>query len=180
MSKVCVQCEWEKPLSRFYKYRHYEAADNQSCKMCTAKQRKGMPITKCPDIPYTRAAEVKEYNKEYARFRRDTDPLFKLRNLIREHTKRYHEGARSKSTEEILGCSIKALQEHLDNSFEANYGMPREWKAGFELEIDHIIPLATAKDEATLYKLGHHTNLQYLFEEHNQDKKDKLDWKLPE
>ena len=43
--------------------------------------------------------------------------------------------------------------------------------------IDHIIPISSAKTREEIYKLNHFSNLQPLCSKKNQDKKDKLNYK---
>lgn len=104
------------------------------------------------------------------------DPMFKLkgdiRTMIRLSVKNRtnYSFIKTKSTEEILGCSIDEFIEYLQNKFEdgmtlENHGL---W------HIDHVIPLSTAKNEEDVYKLCHYTNLQPLWAEDNLKKSNKI------
>jgi hypothetical protein len=57
-----------------------------------------------------------------------------------------------------------------------NHGNPKD--GVFDLnktwDIDHIIPITTAKTEDDVYRLNHYTNLQPLWAEDNMKKGDKL------
>lgn len=46
------------------------------------------------------------------------------------------------------------------------------------VNIDHIIPLATAKNEEDVMKLCHYSNLQLLKAKDNIEKGAKLNWRL--
>ena len=99
----------------------------------------------------------------------------KIRNLIWRSF--YRTGQRKrKHTEEILGCSVLELKEHLKETFAKNYGY--EWDEKEKVHIDHIIPLSTARSEEDVNKLCHYTNLQLLKEFDNISKHNKIDWKL--
>lgn len=70
--------------------------------------------------------------------------------------KKYKKKLRS---EEILGCSIEFFQKYIESKFTKgmtleNYG---EW------HLDHIIPLATAKNEEDVIRLNHYRNFQPLW-----------------
>ena len=73
-------------------------------------------------------------------------------------------------THEILRCSFVELKTYLENQFKD--GM--NWDNRSKWEIDHIIPLSSAKTEDELIKLGHYTNLRPLWKEENQSKRDKM------
>jgi hypothetical protein len=84
-------------------------------------------------------------------------------------------------TFEILGCSYEEFKSYIENKFESwmnwnNHGLytgnySETW------QLDHIIPISSAKTEEDIIKLNHYTNLQPLCSKINQiDKKDKLDW----
>ena len=85
---------------------------------------------------------------------------------------------KSKSTEEIIGCSFEDFKLYLESKFEdwmnwKNYGLYNgEYKSGWD--IDHIKPLSSAKTENDIYHLSHYSNLQPLCSRENRyDKKDK-------
>lgn len=67
-------------------------------------------------------------------------------------------------THEILGASFEEVMQHL--------GCPNGIPEGYEL--DHILPMALAYDEASAIKLNHYTNLQLLTKTANLEKRDKL------
>ena len=106
-----------------------------------------------------------------------TEPLFKLkkniRSLIRQSFKQ--SGFRKTSkTAEILCCTFQEFKKHIEKQFESwmtwdNYGM---YKPGADRtwNIDHKIPLASAKTEDELIKLNHYLNLRPLCSKENRDK----------
>ena len=61
---------------------------------------------------------------------------------------------------------MEELKIHLEKQFKP--GM--SWDNRKEWHIDHIVPLASAKDEETMNKLCHYTNLQPLWAEENLSK----------
>jgi hypothetical protein len=72
---------------------------------------------------------------------------------------------------DMLGCSIKEFQNHLEQQFSNdmtwdNYG--KMW------EVDHIIPLSSDKTKEGFIKLNHYTNLQPLLSYDNRIKGDKI------
>jgi hypothetical protein len=113
---------------------------------------------------------------EYHKIRRNTDPIFKLkgsiRNLIKDSFLRQHKKGwiKSKHSEEILGCTLEEFIHHLQSKFTEGMTLENHGK----WEIDHIIPLASAKNEKDVYKLNHYTNLQPLWKEDNRSKGDKF------
>ena len=76
------------------------------------------------------------------------------------------------ATQEMLGCNWLELKAHIESLF--TQGMT--WKNYGEWQIDHIKPLATAKNEDEVRILNHHSNLQPLWKADNYAKSDKLDW----
>ena len=67
-----------------------------------------------------------------------------------------------------LGCSLEELKKHLETQFKS--GM--SWDNYGDWHIDHIVPLASAQNEAEIKKLCHFTNLQPLWAEENLSKGD--------
>lgn len=69
----------------------------------------------------------------------------------------------------ILGCSNEFFKQHIEKLFESwmnwgNYGNPKDGVVELNKtwDIDHIIPISTAKTEEDVIRLNHYTNLQPL------------------
>ena len=119
-------------------------------------------------------------NKNYILKRRKNDSLFRLldnlRSLIRQSIVRnkYNKNSR---TVEILGCSVENFKSYIESKWESwmtwdNYGMydpnTNTW------QLDHIIPVSSAKTEEELIKLNYYTNFQPLLSIENILKSNKL------
>lgn len=137
--------------------------------------------------------KIKEYYKnnkeiiiknlnEYQKKRKKNDKLFKLvyniRNIIGNALRKKGYKKRAK-TANILGCQYEDFKIHIESQFEPwmgwdNYGKYNgEFNFGWDL--DHIVPLATAKTENDIIKLNKYTNLQPLCSKINRDiKRDKI------
>ena len=118
-------------------------------------------------------SDMVEYRKEYVKNNRDrlngqmneyqknlyqSDELFRLKSSIRNSVLRYLKDGKSKSTQEILGCSWEFLQTHLDTS------------GFYNPHYDHIVPLSWAENEDEVYALNHWSNFQVLESEDNRKK----------
>lgn len=112
---------------------------------------------------------LKEKRREYVKNRRKTDILFKLKDAIghniRESLKR-NGLSKVYRTEIILGCTITEFRTYLESKFENwmnwnNYGL-YNGEENYGWDIDHIVPISSAKDPDELLKLNHYTNLQPL------------------
>jgi hypothetical protein len=85
-------------------------------------------------------------------------------------------------THEIIGCTPLELKIHIESKFEDwmnwnNYGL-YNGELNYGWEIDHIVPLSSAKSEEDILKLNHYSNLQPLCSYTNRYiKSDKLDFK---
>lgn len=117
--------------------------------------------------------QIAEYRRGYRKKRYSEDPVFKIklnvRNLVCGSfiTKGYTKKSR---TYEILGCCYKDFVKHINNN-------PYGFTIGDErLDLDHIIPLATATTEEELLKLNHFTNFQLLPSEYNRNIKKDNPW----
>lgn len=72
-------------------------------------------------------------------------------------------------TVDILGCSLKEFQQYIENKFEnwmtwENYGNPSDGllEKSKTWDLDHIIPLSSAKSREDVLKLSHYSNYQPL------------------
>ncbi len=112
---------------------------------------------------------------EYTKLKRKTDTLYRLKGILRTRiivnlvANKYK---KSKSTEDLLGEKIIKVKEYLESKFKP--GMTWKNHGTYGWHIDHIIPLASAKDEHDVIKLFHYTNLQPLWANENLSKGSKL------
>lgn len=112
--------------------------------------------------------------------RRVENPLAKLslniRNLIKNSfLKNNHRKA--KKTVQILGCTVVEFKKYIESKWENwmswdNYGRYNPNRKTWQL--DHIVPIASAKNELDLIKLNHYTNFQPLLSFDNLMKSDKI------
>lgn len=127
-----------------------------------------------------RKTHRKELNKK-ALERKNNDPVYKLkcnlRGMIKNSFRRRGFKKKQKG-EEIYGCTVNELIEHLIKTYENNYNEKWDWKYLKDVHVDHIIPLASANTEEDVKKLCYFKNLQLLKAKDNLDKKDSLEWEL--
>ena len=113
--------------------------------------------------------------------RKEKDPIYKLkcnlRGMIKDSFRRRGFKKKQKG-EEIYGCSVNELIEHLIKTYENNYNEKWDWKYLKNVHVDHVIPLASANTEEEVKKCCHYTNLQLLKAKDNLIKSDKLDWSI--
>ena len=113
--------------------------------------------------------------------RKEKDNIYKLKCNIRGMIKnsfRRRGFKKKQKSEEIYGCSVNELIEHLIKTYENNYNEKWDWKYLKNVHVDHIIPLASVNTEEDVKKLCHYTNLQLLKAKDNLTKKDSLEWEL--
>lgn len=125
--------------------------------------------------------QVKIQKNNYKIKKIKNDVLFSLKHNINTsilyHLRNFGSSKKSR-TQEILGCSFDDFKIYLESKFEEwmnweNRGLYNgELKYGWD--IDHIIPISTAKTEEDVIELSHYTNLQPLCSKINRDiKRDK-------
>lgn len=184
-TKRCCKCNLWQDFSFFYKDKSNSHGLNSTCKSC-CKIIRNSEKTKQYFKEFQKTEHYKEYHKNYDKSekrqlsrertnlekRRKREKRYRLNNplykLKQNCSRRIRESLNNKKdkTIEYLGCSIIELKLHLEKQFKpemswSNYG---NW------EIDHIIPLCSAKTEEELIKLFHYTNLQPLWSHENRTK----------
>jgi hypothetical protein len=112
--------------------------------------------------------KLKIWRNNNQKNRRENDIIFRMSGNMRNYirmviSKEYH---KSKTSIEIIGCSFIQLKDYLESKFESwmnwdNYGL-YNGDLNYGWDIDHIIPLSSAKTEEELLRLNHYTNLQPL------------------
>jgi len=128
---------------------------------------------------YQKKYRIKHKNKlnkqhnEARKRRLKNDINFRIRYNLRVRLfKALHRNQKTKTTIDLLGCSIDFFKGWIENQFQA--GMT--WDNYGKWEIDHIIPCASfdmSKEEEQT-KCFHYTNLQPLWELDNIRKKDMI------
>lgn len=178
MTKVCSKCNIEKELDNFSKDSKRSDGYYPSCKKCRKIYSTNKPYNKDKhDNRKTQQMDYYRKNKEkhskYKKDRRITDSLFKLKDNIRSLvgiSMRNLGYSKTSKTQDIVGLDYESLKNWLEYSYFLNYGTDY---ADEKVEIDHIIPVSTAKTEEEVLKLNHYTNLQYLTPEDNRLKGDR-------
>ncbi len=124
----------------------------------------------------------KKKSNDISRSRYRTDILYRLKILIRSSIKRLLKKKELGSVD-ILGCSYDDFKRYLESKFETwmtwdNHGL-YNGKLNYGWDIDHIVPLSSAKTEEELIKLNHYSNLRPLCSKINRYlKKDDSDFTL--
>lgn len=117
---------------------------------------------------------------EYQKNRLKTDPVFRFkhqtRNFINQTFLRLHTEKFEKKNKELTGLTNNELAEYLLKTFKDNYGY--DWDFKEPVDIDHIVPLSSAKTMYEAIKLFHYTNLQLLKRADNRSKGTRTDWTL--
>jgi hypothetical protein len=142
-----------------------------------------------PEVRKKKIEYSKKYDKEnkykklkYRKRRYKEDIKYRLGELIRANIYSSLKKNKSKRTQEILSCTIEEFKLYLESKFEPWMTWDNQGKYNGEFnfgwDIDHIIPLSSAKTEEEIYKLNHFTNLQPLCSKINRDIKfNKLNYK---
>jgi hypothetical protein len=106
----------------------------------------------------------KKETNAYEKSKRNHDLLYKLKSNLRNRINyacKHLNTKKNKHTVELIGCSIQELKYHLEKQFSKDMSWNNYGKGGWD--IDHIIPLASAKTKEEIFKLCHYTNLQPLW-----------------
>ncbi len=200
--KICTKCKEEKNINEFHKRTQSKDGYHFNCKKCIKEGQKDYYSNNkerqkelSNKFKFNNPTYLKTYyqnNKKilnnkinlYNKEKRKTDPLFKLKGNIRcliNSNFKYKGFKKNTKNEIILGCNKIFLYSYLESKFESwmsweNYGK-YNGKPNFGWDIDHIIPLSSAKTEEEFLKLNYYTNLQPLCSYTNRDiKRDKLNY----
>ena len=173
--RSCYVCKTKKDVSEFYNDSSKSSGVASKCKPCSnikLKERRKRRIQNDPE--YRKMINRKKEKKRVKREERD--PVFKLkrkmRNVLRKSFKRRGYTKNSKS-QKILGVDWGLVKEHFESLFTD--GM--SWDNHGLWEIDHIIPVSSAKNYDEIIKLNHYSNLQPLWKEDNRKKGNNVLWK---
>lgn len=116
----------------------------------------------------------KKRDREAKARRRAADPLFKLRSNIGTLITNYMSRSgykKSSRTFEILGCSYKDFEKHIESQFAP--GM--SWDNRDKWHLDHRVPCSVAENEQELLRLNRWDNFQPLWINDNTSKAASVD-----
>jgi len=190
MNKICSVCKNEKNIDDFHKSKSSKDGFRWDCKDCRKIERKiynqknNQKNKEYKKKYYELNKEtIQTYNKEwsknnpkyqgeYHKEKMKKDPIFhmsqKLRSRLRDYLKK-NKISKKNSLFEILGCTPVDLKKYLEEKFYD--GM--SWDNRSLWDIDHIIPLSSAKTIHEVEILSHYTNLQPLWRIENLKKSNK-------
>jgi hypothetical protein len=201
-TKICKRCDVDKLLSEFGKNSKLKSGLSNVCFDCRRIESKNFytknkekelerhrkksknfrlnnrekALNKLYDWKSKNKDHINEYAKKYYHNRKKQDSLFILtrraRAVVISSFKRACNGRyiKGNKTEDILGCSFFEFMNFIENLFKEgmsfnNYG---EW------ELDHKIPISSAKNEEEIIKLNHYSNFQPLWKLENRLKSNKI------
>ena len=181
-TKKCSKCGEVKELGEFHRCRTNPDGHHYHCKTCRRENETKSTHGKATKKKYNKIyyqnnkesilARTNGYKKvnskkiqAHVRERRLNDEFFALKERARR-TVRRGLFEKSKQSTKLLGCSWKRLRVHIESQF--SYGM--SWENRRDWHIDHIKPLATAKDLKEQEQLHHYTNLRPLWASENQSR----------
>lgn len=166
--KHCKRCNITKPICEFPKDRTRTDGYSYVCTLCVRikqkEYRSKVDWAKRNRDYYQRNREKCVADKvAYNRKKLETDPFFKfklrVRNAVRASFVRSGKGRKTTKTELILGCSSEFFKTYIESKFTDNMS----WDNMSEWHLDHIIPLAVAKNKDDVIALCHYSNFQPLW-----------------
>jgi hypothetical protein len=178
---ACSEASAKYKANNLEKRRALDAAHQAKMRKENPEHHKGIALRWREKNRAALATRQREYRIKFPdvvkKTRRDQDlknrlnPRFRLHQALRSGCRRaciYSGNRKSKRTIEIVGAEVSVVKDYIQSLFKPgmsfdNYG---EW------QIDHIIPLATAKSIDHAYALCHYTNLQPLWKHENLMKSD--------
>lgn len=185
--RACKKCGIEKPLYSFEKYfKNGREYFRWTCRDCKRKERlvyerqyRKKNYKKKSEINRKWAIKNKELLYANRKKKRESDEVYRCIELLRNRLWKVFDKKgeiNSESLEKILGCTTKEFYSYLMQTYFENY--KEKYNGTQKVNIDHVVPLATAKTKEDVYKLFHYKNLQLLSPEHNKRKWCKESWKI--
>ena len=186
--KKCYRCGELKEINMFSVNKKSKDGLYSYCSECRKQYRKdNIEKIKQYDLEYSKSPIAKESKKKYKQKNKDkineyrrnyrkevllNDELFILKSAIRDSI-RYNlklKGViKNNKTCDILGCTFEEFKSHIESLWEDwmnwdNYGNPKDniFELNKTWDLDHIIPISSAKTNDDVYKLNHYSNFQPL------------------
>lgn len=125
-------------------------------------RNKSKIIEKCKKYDKENREKVNVRKRVYQYNRRKINPHYALSCRLRGrfNSALRRRGYTKKSmVHKMVGCDWLTLKNHIESKFIDGMG----WDIFYKIHIDHIVPLASAKNELELTELFHYKNLQPLW-----------------
>ena len=181
--KKCRFCNELKSLSLFCKNRNQNDGFNTECKACVKNYKiQNAEVIKLQARNWIINNREKIRNYDNNKYKNNHE--YRLKKMITIsiiQSFKYNGFSKKSRTHQILGCSFKEFKQYLESKFEPwmtweNQGL-YNGELNYGWDVDHVIPLSSAKTEEDIIRLNHFSNLQPLCSKINRDiKKDKLDY----
>ena len=119
--------------------------------------------------------KIKEYHRNYLKNKKATDPLFKLKILLRSRILecfRVKNYTKRNKTINILGCSFEDFKQYIEMQWQPwmnwdNHGL-YNGELNYGWDLDHIIPISSAKTQEDVIRLNHYSNFKPLCSKTNR------------
>lgn len=118
---------------------------------------------------YRQTEKHKKSRSAYEKNKKNLDKLYKLKSNIRgliRNSLIYNGFSKKCKTHKILGCSFQEFKIYIESRFQPWMNWDNHGKYNGELnfgwDLDHIVPISSAKTEEEIIKLNHYTNFQPL------------------
>jgi hypothetical protein len=183
--KECIICKNIKKRKDFPKSLQHKDGHGPYCKLCCcliSKKKRNSNTSEWREKHREQQKiwrknnkiKVSKSKKKWKINRRKRDPIFRLKESLYARLRlALHGKTKSKSTLELLGCSMDDFKNHLQSKFYTNMSWDNY---GSYWHIDHIIPCSKfdLTKESEQKKCFHYSNLQPLTAEDNLKKGSKL------
>ena len=138
------------------------------------KERKDRYVESHIDQVKEARARYKKENRQrctdYERVKRQTDPIYRFRTSVRcliwgYARKKGYKG--NKKVWEMVGCNFDEFLAYIQSKFEDGMTLENYGHGKGKWNIDHIIPICTAKTDEDIERLNHYSNLRPLWSTDN-------------
>ena len=166
----CSECNIIQPADNFHLHTASRNKKNTRCKACRRIEKVA--------YYYENKDSIMEYNVEYVRSRRDSDPIFRFTANVRSRVGKAFNIAgytKKSKTFDMIGIPHGEFIIHMTSQFKPwmtmeNHGNPlfKEFEFDLTWDGDHIIPMKAARNEEDVIRLNHYTNFQPLCSRYNR------------
>lgn len=184
MLKECQLCNIVKSVEQFYtagKYKDKQYYRNECIPCYNEHIRNHKPEVqrayrqteeyKKKRNEYKKSEKNLEYERKRSKERYYSEVNYKFKKCLRSRLKSAlisKKWLKNNNLAQYLGCTIDELKVNFESKFQE--GMSWEKFLNGEIEIDHIIPLASVNTPEEMYKLCHYTNLNPIWQKEHVQK----------